>query len=353
MLSRKIQAYRTKGCKLAFHHLLYADDMLVFSNGHKNSIRRLLKVINGFCDASGQMLNPEKSKVYFSSHINEERRKALLDITYFSEGNFPVNYLGAPLFAGRARVSYFKHLEDVVRSKISSWAKNFLFMSGRATLISSVLGSMSIHTLSILPVPKVVIQGIERLMRNFLWDRGGSAKHHWVRWEQICMPKDEGRLGIRKLSDVKKCLLNKLAWRFLQNQSIWAKFPRKKYLHKSYSSAIWSSLKPYIHKMCQDSCWEIGKGDILLTHFCEWLNVKLPKQAESWTIKDVVNSDTIKDSLSSMLSGITPNIIDSFQLSNSPDRLCWKEGASGTSSIFSTKASYDKIKKSMPKKIQN
>ncbi|KAL9685919.1 hypothetical protein QQ045_023373 [Rhodiola kirilowii] len=226
MLSRKIQAYRTKGCKLTFHHLLYADDMLVFSNGHKNSIRRLQRVINGFCDASGQMLNPDKSKVYFSSHINEERRKALLEITKFSEGNFPVNYLGAPLFAGRARVSYFKHLEDVVRTKISSWAKNFLSMSGRATLISSVLGSVSIHTLSILPVPKVVIKGIERLMRNFLWDRGGSAKHHWVNWDQVCMPKDEGGLGIRKLSDVKKCLFNKLAFRFLQNNSIWALLER-------------------------------------------------------------------------------------------------------------------------------
>ncbi|KAL9671780.1 hypothetical protein QQ045_009353 [Rhodiola kirilowii] len=222
-------------------------------------------------------------------------------------------------------------------------------MSGRATLISSVLGSVSIHTLSILPVPKVVIKGIERLMRNFLWDRGGSAKHHWVNWDQVCMPKDEGGLGIRKLSDVKKCLFNKLAWRFLQNNSIWAKFARKKYLHKSYSSAIWSSLKPYIRKMRQDSCWEIGKGDVLLSHFCEWLNVKLPKHAESWTIKDVVNSDTIKDSFNSMISGITPNVIDSFHLSNSPDRLCWKEGSPGSSSIFTTKASYDKIRKSMPK----
>ncbi|KAL9663755.1 hypothetical protein QQ045_019146 [Rhodiola kirilowii] len=178
MLSRKIQPYRTKGCRLVFHHLLYADDMLVFSNGHKNSIRQLLKVINDFYDASGQMLNPKKSKVYFSSHINVERRKSILEITNFTEGNFPVNYLRAPLFAGRTRASYFKHLEDVVRTKISSWAKNFLSMSGRATLISSVLGTMSIHTLSILPIPKVVIKGIERLMRNFLWDRGGPSKHH-------------------------------------------------------------------------------------------------------------------------------------------------------------------------------
>ncbi|KAL9660295.1 hypothetical protein QQ045_025108 [Rhodiola kirilowii] len=34
-------------------------------------------------------------------------------------------------------------------------------------------------------------------MRNFLWDTGFTSKHHWVRWETICKPKDEGGLGIR------------------------------------------------------------------------------------------------------------------------------------------------------------
>ncbi|KAL9675251.1 hypothetical protein QQ045_003452 [Rhodiola kirilowii] len=145
--------------------------MLVFSNGHKNSIRQLLSVINDFCEASGQMLNPEKSKVYFLGHIKEERRKSTLEISKFSEGTLPVTYLGAPLFTGKARVSYFKHLEAVVRGKISSWAKNFLSMSDRATIIASVQGSVSNHTLSILPVPNVVIKSIETLMRNFLWDR--------------------------------------------------------------------------------------------------------------------------------------------------------------------------------------
>ncbi|KAL9687375.1 hypothetical protein QQ045_031776 [Rhodiola kirilowii] len=81
MVTRKVQPYKTKGCRLCFHHLLYADDMLVFSNGHKNSIKQLLHVISDFCEASGQMLNREKSKVFFSEHIKEERRKATLEIS--------------------------------------------------------------------------------------------------------------------------------------------------------------------------------------------------------------------------------------------------------------------------------
>ncbi|KAL9690308.1 hypothetical protein QQ045_010705 [Rhodiola kirilowii] len=124
------------------------------------------------------MLNPAKSKIFFSDSVNEGRRAAILELTNFKEGKFPVMYLSAPIFPGRAKVIYFKHLEDVVKGKIAGWTKNFLSMSGRATLISSVLASVSIHMRSIVPVPKVVLKGIERMMRNFLWDRGTNSRHH-------------------------------------------------------------------------------------------------------------------------------------------------------------------------------
>ncbi|KAL9686221.1 hypothetical protein QQ045_023676 [Rhodiola kirilowii] len=342
----KIRPYRTKGCRPQIHHLLYADDLLIFTNGHKNSVANLLEVVNNFCKLSGQLLNPEKSMIYFADNIPSERRKNILDLTKFSEGIFPVDYLGAPLFPGRAKLSYFKHLEEVVKTKIASWAKNFLNMAGRATLISTVLGSMTVHTLSILPVPKLVLQGIERLMRNFLWDRGSASRHHWVSWEKICRPKEEGGLGIRRLEDVKKCLLTKLAWRFLQNQTIWAKFARKKYLHTSYSSAIWTAIKPYVIKLKEESRWNIGRGDILLSHFCEWGDIKLPKVASSWTIKEVITQGEIRTSCNSFLSAEICTLIDSIQLNDTPDTLKWKYTEDGN---FSNKVCYDKIRDHWPK----
>ncbi|KAL9659580.1 hypothetical protein QQ045_024387 [Rhodiola kirilowii] len=121
--NKKICAYKTKGYICDIHHLLYADDLLIFLNGHKNSIRHLLTLIGKFYGASGQMLNPAKSKVFFSDKISEVRRKDILEITNFKADKFPVSYLGAPIFDSRTKASYFKHLEDVVRSKIAGWAK--------------------------------------------------------------------------------------------------------------------------------------------------------------------------------------------------------------------------------------
>ncbi|KAL9658956.1 hypothetical protein QQ045_015584 [Rhodiola kirilowii] len=303
---------------MRINHLLYADDMLVFSNAHKISFSNMLSTIDHFCGVSGQMLNPNKSKLFFSSGIREARRKTILEMTKFKEAHFPVQYLGAP-----------PSLEKP-----------------RATLIMSVLSLVSIHTLYILLVPKVIIKGIEKLMRNFLWDKGTSTRHHWVKWESICVPKDEGGLGLRQLMVVKQCLLSKLALRFFQNQSLWAKYARDKYLHSSYSSAIWTAVQPFIRSLRRDSCWEIGRGEIGLRHFCEWLNVQLPKEATQWQIKDVINDPDIKARFICMLEGVLRDVVNNFHLSNKTDALLWRGCESGK---FSTKVCYEKLRKALPK----
>ncbi|KAL9675669.1 hypothetical protein QQ045_003873 [Rhodiola kirilowii] len=164
------------------HHLLYADNMVVFANGRKNSVRKMVDIIQSFCYTSGQILNPDKSCIFFSTSIKENRRINLLDLTGFKTGLFPVTYLGDILFLGRPKIEYFIHLKKCIKAKIFEWTKCFLSISGRATLIASVLGSLSIHTLSIIPVPKGCLKKMESLLSNFLWDSGESCRRHWVSW---------------------------------------------------------------------------------------------------------------------------------------------------------------------------
>ncbi|CAM8968841.1 unnamed protein product [Rhodiola kirilowii] len=174
MERRQLLPYKVEGCKSHVHHLIYADDLLLFSNGHINYVKNLIKALQHFCDLSGQQLNPAKSKIFFSKHIFLSRKQNILKETQFKEDQFPTRYLGAPLFPGRPIIAYFKHLEDNIRNKITGWAKKFLSMAGRATLILSVLNSLSIHTLSVIPTLKTVLHSMERLFANFFWD----GKHH-------------------------------------------------------------------------------------------------------------------------------------------------------------------------------
>ncbi|KAL9679405.1 hypothetical protein QQ045_017264 [Rhodiola kirilowii] len=130
------------------------------------------------------------------------------------------------------------------------------------------------------------------------------------------------------------------------NNSIWANYARDKYLYSSYSSAIWTALKPFILKLRRDSFWEVGRGDIQVTHFSEWFEVRLPKEARYWTLKEVIIDNDIRGKFVLMSSGDLHRAVLNINLSDNPDKLIWRGAASR---IFSTKACYEKIRETAPK----
>ena len=55
---------------------------------------------------------------------------------------------------------------------------------------------------------------IIKLQRKFLWGWGTKGrKIAWCSWENICKPKEEGGLGIRRIDLFNKALLTKRIWR--------------------------------------------------------------------------------------------------------------------------------------------
>ncbi|CAM8940592.1 unnamed protein product [Rhodiola kirilowii] len=324
VLSKTIRPYQTKGNSTLVHHLMYADDLLIFSNDHKGSIAKLLGIITKFCCMSGQQLNPVKSRVFFSKFINDARRKELIKSTKFTAGQFPTKYLGAPLFPGRPKISYFQHMEETIRGRIAEWYKSFLSMSGRTTLISSVLGSLHIHILSIIPVPKTCLKRIESLMKNFLWDNGDNSRRHWIGWKKISAPKDEGGLGIKLLADTRSALMHKLAWRYLLNNSLWATYARTRYKERARGSSIWQMIQPMIIKLRKDSFWDNGRGDIKIDHICEWYGLKPPRDLAYKDLKEVMFSSDLKQEFVDLFPTSSNFSIEAFDISNKPDQLRWK-----------------------------
>ncbi|PNX59052.1 ribonuclease H, partial [Trifolium pratense] len=65
-------------------------------------------------------------------------------------------------------------------------------------------------------MPVKVWRQLVTIQRNFLW--GGSSKRAkicWVKWDDICRPKNEVGLGIRDLRFVNISLLAKWRWKLL------------------------------------------------------------------------------------------------------------------------------------------
>ncbi|PWA56937.1 reverse transcriptase domain, Reverse transcriptase zinc-binding domain protein [Artemisia annua] len=73
----------------------------------------------------------------------------------------------------------------------------------------SVLSSMHIYWASVFVLPARIVSDLEQLMRGFLWK--GYSK---VAWEVVCLPKEEGGLGIRRLESFNTALIAAHIWRY-------------------------------------------------------------------------------------------------------------------------------------------
>lgn len=77
--------------------------MLLFANGDKRSLKKILNILDAYEAWYGQTINKEKSTLFMSNQITNVRRRKLLKVTGFSEGRFPITYLGAPVCTSRLK----------------------------------------------------------------------------------------------------------------------------------------------------------------------------------------------------------------------------------------------------------
>lgn len=244
-------------------HLLYADDLLVFANGQKKSIKSLMDTLATYEKWSGQKISKEKSAIFMSKLINNSRRLGLLRITGFKEGTFPVTYLGAPLFLGRLTSRMMEPLVDNIWKNVVGWKFKLLSQGGRLILVRHVLSSMPIHLLSVLSILLMTISRINSIMANFLWGEAhDKRKVHWRAWQKVCKPTKEGGLGIRDLKEIQRSLHMKFAFRLLTASSLWAEFFKAKYVRNGHlmghvgrhqGSKFWKSIKSNLPKVMDNS----------------------------------------------------------------------------------------------------
>lgn len=109
-------------------------------------------------------------------------------------------------------------------------------------MIRSVLGALPIHVFQVMDPTKGALRQIEQVLARFLWGSCyTSRKTHWINWQRICLPTDEGGLGIRNLADSVMAFSLKLWWRFRNQESLWARYMFQKYCSKSFPMVLYRS----------------------------------------------------------------------------------------------------------------
>ena len=221
---------KSSNTRVAFSHLFFADDLVLFAKDHVNC-STIRDVLDNFCARSGQSISESKSRVFFSPNVDVDTRESLCDILGFHSTPNLGKYLGFPIKHRGTNNEDLNFVLERVKQKLASWKANLLSLAGRAVLIQASTSTIHAYIMQCTALPKKLLDNIDRVNRNFLWGSVDDAKKvHWVGWHKITKPKAEGGLGIQAAKGRNQALLAKLNWRFrMEKDALWVKVLNSKY----------------------------------------------------------------------------------------------------------------------------
>ena len=165
----------------SFSHLFFADDLVLFAKANVESYNAIREVLDTFRRCSGQTVSDTKSRVYFSPNIDPDDREAFSDMLGFHQTDCLGKYLGFPIKHQGNNNQDFGFVLHRVKSKLAGWKANLLSMAGRAVLIQASSSAVPAYTMQSNLLPSKVLEGIDRVNRNFLWgSTENKGKMHWV-----------------------------------------------------------------------------------------------------------------------------------------------------------------------------
>jgi len=145
--------------------------------------------------------------------------------------SYPFVYLGIPIGGDSKKLSFWKPVIDRIVARLSMWNNKFLSFGGHMILLKSVLSSLPVYFLSFFKAPAGIISSIESIFKSFfLGGSEDSRKIAWIKWDSVCIPKEDGGLGVRRLAEFNLSLLGKWCWRMLvDKEGLWYRVLKARY----------------------------------------------------------------------------------------------------------------------------
>ncbi|XP_042950188.1 uncharacterized protein LOC122282297 [Carya illinoinensis] len=272
---------------ITVNHLFFADDSLLFCQANKKELYKVISILVLYEKASGQMLNKEKSSIFFSKNTRKEAQHQILMMAGVkSKGSFE-KYLGLPAIVGRTKVAAFHSLIDRTWARIASWKTKYLSAAGKETLLKAVLQAIPTYSMGIFLLPVSITKKLNQLLRKFWWGYNeDTTKIQWVNWKQISYSKESGGLGFRDFRSFNLAMLSKQGWRILQNpSSLVSMILKQKYFRQTdlmgstlgrSPSFAWRGIHAGLSLLRKGLLWRVGNGHSINI----WSNCWIPSLPE-------------------------------------------------------------------------
>lgn len=219
-------------------HLCYTDDIILYSSGDPNYLKMMMSKQKTYERISGQLVNKNKSGFYVTLKDSDPKINIIKQLTGFTHCQFPMQYLGCPIYVGHKKMMYFNTMVAKIAKRLQGWHGILLSYGGKAVLIKTVLNALPIHLLAAVQPPKTTLYQIEKIIADFFWGMDGNrTKKHWIAWNDMCFPEEEGGTGFRALTDICNVVSAKLWWKFRTQNSLLKDFLEAKYCKRFHPVA--------------------------------------------------------------------------------------------------------------------
>ena len=193
-------------------HLLFADDVMIFSRANANEARVILRCLSTYSSWLGQHINMSKFAIFFSRNCWDSIKVAIIGILNLAHIPAHAKYLGIPIFMYKSKKASFIELKERIFVKITGWKARLLSQVARTTLVKSMANSIPTYIMSMFLLLKTLCSTINFGLRKFWWGFPQDKKHSLslIFWDKICIPKSLGDLGIRSMASLNNALLARL-----------------------------------------------------------------------------------------------------------------------------------------------
>ena len=281
------------------------------------------------------------------------RRNMLAQLSGFSVGTIPFQYLGCPIFQGKPKCIHFQHIVDQIKVKLATWKGVLLSIMGRVQLVKSIIhGKESFH---IYRWPIRLLKMLDRWIKKFIWSGDiYTRKICTVSWKQVCLPWHSGGLDLKSTRSINSSLLLHLSWNLFTQDSQRSKLFQKRFLsfgtprNRHFKSSIWPGVREFLSVVNENTVWIIGNGSSINLWRDNWMGTPLvtlfnvpPSRFPTlddkldsiidhgkWQIpKPLIDFPTVAESALKIILPMTPLA----------DRRIWKHAADG---VLSSKLVY-------------